>query len=48
MTKLTDDVWEEFTYTVRENAHIMPLTKSELAQRFQVSFSFDYPSSVVS
>ena len=37
MTKLTDDVWEEFTYTVREHAHLMPLSKSELAQRFQVS-----------
>ena len=37
MTKLTDDVWEEFVYTVRENAHLMPLSKSELAQRFQVS-----------
>ena len=37
MTKLTDEVWEEFTHTVRESAHLMPLSKSELAQRFQVS-----------
>ena len=39
MTKLTDDVWEEFVYTVRENSHLMPLSKSELAQRFQVSIN---------
>jgi|TARA_E500000305_G_C3914350_1_gene184914 DNA-binding MarR family transcriptional regulator len=39
MTKLTDEVWEEFVYTVRENSHLMPLSKSELAQRFQVSIN---------
>ena len=39
MTKLTDEIWEEFTYYVREQAHFLPLTKSELAQRFQVSIN---------
>lgn len=39
MTKLTDEVWEEFVYTVREQSHLLPLSKSELAQRFQVSLN---------
>jgi len=39
MTKLTDDIWKEFTYTVRENAFDSPLTKAELAKRFHVSIN---------
>jgi predicted DNA-binding protein YlxM (UPF0122 family) len=37
MTKLTDDVCKEFVLTVKEGSYIMPLSKSELAERFQVS-----------
>ena len=37
MTKLTDEVWKEFTYTVRELASDSPITVSELARRFHVS-----------
>tara|TARA_R100001129_G_scaffold173789_1_gene145620 strand:- start:80 stop:424 length:345 start_codon:yes stop_codon:yes gene_type:complete len=36
MTKLTDEVCEDFVLTVKEGSYIMPLSKSELAERFQV------------
>jgi len=39
MTKLTDEVWKEFTYTVRELASDSPITVSELARRFHVSLN---------
>ena len=39
MTKLTDDVCKEFIDTVKFQAHLLPLSKSELAQRFQVSLN---------